>query len=297
MKSYFLGIVVAIALSVIYVTYNTAEITINYLGFQASVNQGLWDVFLFSIGAIIMWVLSIGASFESYSANKKRARELNQKIEDLENEKKSLLAALQNIGKPKHTVQTHEISPEKTTKEDTAPEETKPDEKSPSPIKSFFSSVFKSGKKPEPEETHFDKAETFDQTEAVDEAETCDHAEMCDQADVCCDQAEICDQTEAVDQVEAFDQIGVCEQTEDAELVAHVEIYNQTEVYDQAEADYKIEIDGDKVEEDENAGEDEQDDYAPYGNVCEPDLDLDDDEAPEDGSDSMEKEEREIFTV
>ena len=293
MKSYFLGIVIAIALSGIYVTYNTAEVTINYLGFQTSVNQGLWEVFLFGIGAIIMWILSIGASIESYAANKKRYRELNQKIEDLENEKKSLLAALQNIGHSKHTVQTHEILPETTTKENTAAEKTKPEETPPSPVKSFFASIFKSDRKPESEEAHFDKAETDDQTEAIEQIDAAVQTEICDQAEIS-DQTEVCDKADVCDQTEVFDQIGVCDQTED---IDHVEPFNQAEVCYPAEADDETEVDGEKDEEDENAEDGERDDNPQYGSVCELDLDLDDDEAPEEDDDSPEKENREIFTV
>ena len=275
MKSYFLGIVAAIALSVIYVTYNTAEVAINYLGFQAYVNQGLWDVFLFSIGAIIMWVLSIGASIESYTANKKRYRELNQKIEDLENEKKSLLAAMQNIGNPKRTVQTHEIFPEIMAKEDAAPEKITPEEKRPSPVKSFFASIFKSDRGPEP-----DKTKAVDQAGAAVQAETSDQTEVCDKAEVC-------------GQTEVFDQIEVCDQTED---VDHVEPF-QTEVCYPNEDDDKIEADGDEAEAGENAEEDERDDNPSYGSVCELDLELDHDEVPEDEDDPGEKEDRGIFTV
>ena len=191
MKSYFLGIVVAIALSAVYVTYNTAEVTVSYLGFHASFNQGIWDVFLFGAGAIIMWILSLCASIETYSANKKRVRELNKKIEGLEDEKKSLLSALQSVGKSKGAkkaiaaaeaavqtniaVPSHEAAddiyipaqtaPGETAKKDDADEEAAPGEERPSAIKSFFASIFKGNTKPEPEEASPINAETGEKDE------------------------------------------------------------------------------------------------------------------------------------
>jgi uncharacterized membrane protein YciS (DUF1049 family) len=259
MKSYFLGIVVAIALSAVYVTYNTAEITVNYLGFQATFNQGIWDVFLFGAGAIIMWVLSLAASFETYTANKKRTQELNKKIEELENEKKSLLSALENIGRPnaarnaekaiaeaKTAFQTLETAPpretaaikyipvqtvpEETTEEDSVLEETTSEENRPSSAKNLLASIFKNNKESEPEETYSGKTETDETSESYDKAE-------------------------------------VSAETTAEEII---------------ETDEKTEAD------------DVQDDI-PHVAVCE--LDLDEEKPTEDENDSGEKQDRGIFTV
>jgi len=321
MKSYFLGIVVAIGLSAVYVTNNTTDVTINFLGFQTSLNQGLWEVFLFGIGAIIMWVLSIGASIESYTAQKKRFKELNKKIEELENEKKSLLAALQNIGHPKaaimpadekHAEPTKEISVEKTIMEDDVSEKINAEEKPPSRAKGLFASIFKSDRKPEPKEPQHEQTRAVEQTEVSDQSEIVKQAEPSHQTETVCkiddfeqdgnvcqiedfyqdetdDKTEVSGQMEARVQSETYDQANIFDQTE---ATVHIEPFD-----DQAETDDEIGLSGDEAEKDNYAGENEQNDDQ-NGNVCELDLDLEphgEVASEEDDSDSMEKEDREIF--
>ena len=282
MKSYFLGIVVAIGVAVAYVTHNTADITISFFRYQNSVNQGIWEIFLFGAGALIMWVLSLCASIESYMAKKKRIRELNKKIEDLESEKKSLLIALQNVGQPgtakfaeaekEQAVQIPEIpSPEKYADEGLEPDQTTlekkakidvehekitPEQKRPSLIKGFFASIFKSGGKPEPEADHFGKTDIevevenqakicdqCDQDEAVHQVEIVDETEVCDQAEAI-DQIEGMEQAETFDQIEADDQDEACDETE---VCDQVEAIDQTEGMEQAETLDQIEA-GDQDE-------------------------------------------------
>ena len=286
MKSYFLGIVVAVALSAIYVTYNTAEITINYPGFQAVINQGVWDVFLFGAGAVIMWLLSLGASLETYTANKKRIKELNQKIEDIEKEKKSLLAALQNVGHPKaertvpghradfqanvavpsHEVaadifETDRIPSDEPLNAEQSPETNASEVSNAAGIKTFFSSIFKSDRKPESAETFTHKTEVRDEDEAEFAEEFSDSHEN-----------EI--GFDAKDGIEA-------EENETAEEI---------ESGHKFDAEYKT---GENTEAETDDSEKENDD--PHnGGVCE--IDIDDDETAESEDDSGEKQDDgEIF--
>ncbi|MDR1965866.1 MAG: lipopolysaccharide assembly protein LapA domain-containing protein [Synergistaceae bacterium] len=97
MKSYLLGIIVVMVMSMAYAVQNDAEITVRFFVFQKSFPQGLWEGVLFSASAVIMWFFSVFASIELYSANKKKTKELSKRIEDLESEKKTIFAALQQL--------------------------------------------------------------------------------------------------------------------------------------------------------------------------------------------------------
>jgi len=292
MKSYFLGLVVAVALSAIYVTYNTAEVTINYLGFQASFNQGIWDVFVFGAGVIIMWVLSICASIEIYTANKKQTRELNKKIEDLENEKKSLLSALQNIGQPKsahgeiivipesgqvaragevvmppQVVSTEsaderrileQIAPEETTETDAAHKETKSENNRPSALKVLLASIFKKDKKTESVAIDVEKAETDEKTEADEKTEIFDEPESEENA-VVCEEIEADEEIEtetiaAVDKAEREDSV---ETTDTAETCCELEADWKTEIDDEPQPDDDAEISEETKAEEEIEVEDD----------------------------------------
>ncbi|MDR1510550.1 MAG: LapA family protein [Synergistaceae bacterium] len=98
MRSYLLGIVVAILLSAVYAFSNTGEISVRFLSLEHDFPQGIWEIFLFAAGALIMWLFSVAASFELYAANRKKNREAAKRIAELEDEKKSLLTTLQHIG-------------------------------------------------------------------------------------------------------------------------------------------------------------------------------------------------------
>ena len=161
MKSYLLGLLVAVVMSAIYVTNNADEISVNFLRFNTTFHQGIWEVFVFALGALIMWFFSVFASLETYYSNSKKTKELSKKIEELESEKKSLFAALENLGnKPKQAGQNlicgisgPEETDEMTVSKNAADEEPAQGKSSASLIKGFFSSIFKGGKKTGPETT------------------------------------------------------------------------------------------------------------------------------------------------
>ncbi|MDR1470950.1 MAG: LapA family protein [Synergistaceae bacterium] len=100
MRSYILAIAVAMLLAAIYAFQNAAEISVSFFMFERSFPQGVWEAILFSLGAVLMWLFSILATFETYSKNRKTTKDLNKRIADLEEEKKSLLGALQHVAPP-----------------------------------------------------------------------------------------------------------------------------------------------------------------------------------------------------
>jgi uncharacterized integral membrane protein len=97
MMSYFLGIVIVMLLSAVYAFQNTAEVTVNFLFLTNVFPQGVWEVIVFAAGAVIMWFFSVCASIETRSGNRKRFREQNRRIEELEKDKKSLMNTLEKI--------------------------------------------------------------------------------------------------------------------------------------------------------------------------------------------------------
>ena len=98
MKSYILGIVVAMILSAAYALSNTAEITVKFLNLETTFPQGMWEVIVFGCGVLIMWFISVCASIEMYVRHRRKAKELTKRITQLEDERKSLLATLRSFG-------------------------------------------------------------------------------------------------------------------------------------------------------------------------------------------------------
>ena len=97
MRSYILAIAFSMLLSAIYVFQNTGDIYVRFLMFEREFPQGVWEVLLFSVGAVIMWLFSIFASLEMRSKNSARIKERDKKISQLEEEKNSLLAAFKHM--------------------------------------------------------------------------------------------------------------------------------------------------------------------------------------------------------
>ncbi|MDR0651953.1 MAG: LapA family protein [Synergistaceae bacterium] len=198
MKSYIFGIVMAMILSAAYALSNTVEITIKFLTLQTTLPQGIWEVIVFGLGALIMLLASVFASIEMYVKNRKKTKELTKRITQLEDERKSLLVTLQSFGwkdrqvdEPHASVEPHlkreESSIAKTVRDldfhrepepSREPEENvildkhelsdciesqKNADAKPSFLKKLISSVFKREKKPE---TKQDETAASDGTDA-----------------------------------------------------------------------------------------------------------------------------------
>jgi uncharacterized integral membrane protein len=169
MRSYLLGIVVAVLLSAVYAFSNTGEVSVRFLNLEHDFPQGIWEICLFAAGALIMWFFSVAASFELYAANRKKNRETAKKIAELEDEKKSLLTTLQHIGE---NAGFHAHIPAKTSEPEldkkmpnddktldegvqaaVEPENKKTRDSTPSFLKNLYGSFFAGGEKAKTEES------------------------------------------------------------------------------------------------------------------------------------------------
>ena len=112
MKSYILGIVIVMILSAAYALSNTAEITIKFLNLQATFPQGYWEVIIFGLGVLIMWLISVCESVETYVKNRKKTKELIKRIAQLEDERKSLFDTLRSFGWKDRDEDETQVSPE-----------------------------------------------------------------------------------------------------------------------------------------------------------------------------------------
>lgn len=97
MRSYALAIAVSMLLSAIYVFQNVGEVSVRFFIFERVFPQGVWEVLLFSIGAVLMWVFSLFASLELRAGYRSQIKERDKKITSLEEERTSLLAAIGRI--------------------------------------------------------------------------------------------------------------------------------------------------------------------------------------------------------
>lgn len=104
MKSYILAVAFSMLLSAIYAFQNMADITVRFITFQRDVPQGVWEVILFSFGAVLMWFFSILASLENAKKYRGQIKERDAKITSLENEKTSLLNAFNHLPKVESAV-------------------------------------------------------------------------------------------------------------------------------------------------------------------------------------------------
>lgn len=98
MRSYALAIAASMLLSAIYVFQNVGEVTVRFFVFEHVFPQGVWEVLLFSVGAVIMWIFSIFASLELRAKYRSQIKDRDKKITSLEEEKTSLLAAIGRVG-------------------------------------------------------------------------------------------------------------------------------------------------------------------------------------------------------
>lgn len=98
MRSYALAIAASMLLAAIYVFQNVGEVTVRFFMFEHVFPQGVWEVLLFSVGAVIMWVFSLFASLELRAKYRSQIKDRDKKITALEEEKSSLLSAIGRVG-------------------------------------------------------------------------------------------------------------------------------------------------------------------------------------------------------
>lgn len=97
MKSYILAVALSVMLAAVYAFQNMADITVRFIVFQRNFPQGVWEVILFSFGALLMWFFSLLGSLEESSKHRRLIKEKDEKIASLEDEKASLLNAFKHL--------------------------------------------------------------------------------------------------------------------------------------------------------------------------------------------------------
>jgi len=95
MKSYVLALALGMLLAAFYAVQNSGMVVVKFLMWQWSLHQGIWEVLVFAAGAVLMWITSFAAHVESRNKYRNDIKELKKRIADLEEEKRSLLEALQ----------------------------------------------------------------------------------------------------------------------------------------------------------------------------------------------------------
>jgi len=96
MKSYVVALALGMLLAAFYAVQNSSTVIVKFLMWQWSLHQGIWEVLVFGAGAIMMWIVSFASYLEFKNKYKNDIKELKKRIADLEEEKRSLLQALQH---------------------------------------------------------------------------------------------------------------------------------------------------------------------------------------------------------
>jgi putative membrane protein len=94
MRSYILAITLTMFLSALFAYQNIEDVTVRFFIFEKAFPQGVWEVLVFCAGAAIMWIFSVLSMFEMRSKYKKEVKLKDEKIEALEEEKKTILESI-----------------------------------------------------------------------------------------------------------------------------------------------------------------------------------------------------------
>lgn len=97
MKSYILAITVTMFFSALYAYQNIGDVTVRFLLSEWVFPQGVFEILLFCIGAALMWVFSVFSVFEVRGKYKKEIKQKDDRIAELENEKKMLADSLYSM--------------------------------------------------------------------------------------------------------------------------------------------------------------------------------------------------------
>ena len=97
MKSYILAITVTMFFSALYAYQNRGDVTVRFLLSEWVFPQGVFEILLFCIGAALMWIFSVFSVFEVRGKYKKEIKQKDDRIAELENEKKMLTDSLYSM--------------------------------------------------------------------------------------------------------------------------------------------------------------------------------------------------------
>ncbi|MGN0838066.1 MAG: lipopolysaccharide assembly protein LapA domain-containing protein [Pyramidobacter sp.] len=98
MRSYGLGLGFVAILAAAYAMQNQDILAVRLLAWDFALPQGLWEVFLFFFGIVLMWVISIAASWEARFRSRRELERCRRRIDALEKERSALLAAMKAAG-------------------------------------------------------------------------------------------------------------------------------------------------------------------------------------------------------
>lgn len=105
MRSYGLGIAFCMVLAAIYAYQNASELIVRFIVWERALPQGVWEITLFAVGAIAMWIISLSAVLEIKKRHSKLLKDqketigiMENEISDLRDERNSLIIALKKSG-------------------------------------------------------------------------------------------------------------------------------------------------------------------------------------------------------
>jgi len=105
MRSYGLGIGFCMLLAALFAYQNPGDLVIRFLVWERVLPQGVWEIALFTAGAIAMWFISLSAILETRNKNARELKEQKERItileEDLEkvrDERNALMLAMKKYG-------------------------------------------------------------------------------------------------------------------------------------------------------------------------------------------------------
>ncbi len=98
MRSYGLGLGFVAILAATYAVQNQDILAVRFLTWNFALSQGLWEIFLFFLGIVLMWIISIAASWEARFRNRRELERSRRRVAALEKERSTLLAAMKAAG-------------------------------------------------------------------------------------------------------------------------------------------------------------------------------------------------------
>ncbi len=98
MRSYGLGLGLVALLSALFAVQNQDVVAVKFLVWDFALSQGIWEVVLFVVGVVLMWIISLAATWEIRYHNRRDQERSRRRIAALEKEKEALLAAMKAAG-------------------------------------------------------------------------------------------------------------------------------------------------------------------------------------------------------
>ena len=80
MRSYGLGLGFVAILAATYAMQNQDILAVRIFAWDFALPQGLWDVFLFFLGIVLMWVISLAASWEGRFRSRRELERCRRRV-------------------------------------------------------------------------------------------------------------------------------------------------------------------------------------------------------------------------